>query len=152
MFTWSRTLKLLLEVLQGLLSHCLWSFTSSVIWGLNLSLYVSTEEVITRGSICGLHLKIWTFSYLQRNLMSEPATEYQDLLFVWGLWYINTCRLFNAISRLYIYTKYIWLKKHYQDNIFKQRELIFTTQLNGFKNFYLTQIILLTINHLLAHS
>ena len=31
-------------------------------------------------------------------------------------------------------------------------ELIFFTQLNGFTYFYLIKIILLTINHLFAHS
>ena len=31
-------------------------------------------------------------------------------------------------------------------------ELIFCTELNGFKYFYLTQIILFTINHLFAHK
>ena len=30
-------------------------------------------------------------------------------------------------------------------------ELIFFTQSNGFKHFYLTQIILITINNLYAH-
>ena len=30
------------------------------------------------------------------------------LLFVWVLWHINHCRLFNAISHLYIYIEYIW--------------------------------------------
>ena len=28
--------------------------------------------------------------------------------FGWLLWHINHCRLFNAISSLYIYIKYIW--------------------------------------------
>ena len=31
-------------------------------------------------------------------------------------------------------------------------EVIFDTQLNGFKNWYIIPIILFTINHLFAHS
>ena len=101
--------------------------------------------------------------------------------FGWVLWHINHCRLFNAKFYLYTYIKYIWfglagfngvstiidylmpnplytyvlnmICKHILLITFlKKPELIFYTQLNGFKYFYLTGIIPFTINHLFAHS
>ena len=72
--------------------------------------------------------------------------------FGWVLLHINHCRLFNAKSRFYIYINYIWLVKNFADYIFKQAWAHFFQQLNSFKHFSLIRIILLTINHLFAHS
>ena len=50
----------------------------------------------------------------------------------------------------------VWMIEFYGilfgDNIFKQGRVHFLTQRNGFMYFYLTQIILFTINNLFAHS
>ena len=98
------------------------------------------------------------------------------ICFGWVLCHINHCRLFNAKSSLYIYIKYIWFAliwfyiiativhylmlnplytyilniicKHFVGKIFKQAWAhFFCSQVNGFMYFYLTRIILLTINH-----
>ena len=99
--------------------------------------------------------------------------------FGWVLWHINHCRLFNAKSSLYIYTKYIWFGlvgfygistivgylmpnpfytyiniwflNIFFDNIFNEPELILFCTVKWFPLLYLIQIILFTINHLFAH-
>ena len=57
--------------------------------------------------------------------------------------------LFNA--KCYVYIKYMISKHIFLITFLNKLELIFFIQLNGFTNFYLIQIILFTINHLLAH-
>ena len=53
---------------------------------------------------------------------------------------------------IYVYIKYMIGKHILLITFFNEPELIFCTQLNGFKYFYQTGIILFTINHLFAHS
>ena len=62
------------------------------------------------------------------------------------LWHINHYRLFNTKSCLYIYIKYIICKHILLITSFNVLELIFCTQLNSFKYFYQTQIILFAIS------
>ena len=45
--------------------------------------------------------------YLMPNPLYTYILNIYDLVQL-GLWHINYCRLFNAKSSLYIYTKYIW--------------------------------------------
>ena len=72
--------------------------------------------------------------------------------FGWLLWHINHFRLFNAKSSLYIYIKYMICKLILLITFLNEPQHNFFTQLNGLKYSYLIRIILLTINHLFAHS
>ena len=111
-------------------------------------------------------------------LMPNPLYTYISNIYDWVLLHINHCRLFNAKSFLYIYIEYIWfglvrfygistitgylmsnpvytyildiydLLTYFVVNIFKWVHF-FCSQ---FKCFYVSQIILFTINHLFAQT
>ena len=65
-----------------------------------------------------------------------------------GLWHINFGWLFDVKSNFYTHN----FLTHLVDTFLTSLTSLFCTQLNGFKYFYQTQIILFTINHLFAHS
>ena len=66
----------------------------------------------------------------------------------WFLWHINHFRLFNAISSLYIYIKYIWFWIYFVDNIIKRTWALFFNTVKWFQvllynNHSLTSVICL---------
>ena len=58
---------------------------------------IVSEKKIGRHSLDGATLTTYLTSFAKHN-------------FGWVLWHINPCRLFNAISCLYIYIKYMIFK------------------------------------------
>ena len=91
------------------------------------------------------------------KLQDSRKPDYQHLKLLrtmvgWILWDINLCRLVNAKSRLYIYSKYIWFLNILYITFLNEPELIFfiCTQWNRFQYFYQTQFHLLQIICLLC--
>ena len=88
------------------LGWVLWHINYCRLYNAKSSLYIYIKYIYMFGLV-----SFNGMSTILSDLM--PNTLYTYILNIyhlvsWVLWYINHCMLFNAISSLYIYIKYIW--------------------------------------------
>ena len=84
------------------------------------------------------------YDSMQKNVWHETQLLLTQLLL--------TIVVYLMSNPLCTYIWYIWFVNILLITFLNEPDLIFCTQLNGFKYFFFIWIILLTINHLFAHS